>query len=139
MVGQVRFSVPLYDGGSNEARQAEATWQGCSLNNERDDLIRQHRNQVENVIETLRQSRERYAANAEKMTELEVRLAEAEARQGQTESDPLSVTRLMEQIAELKAEQISLSYQIEGALLRGVFFADRLGDVLNLPYGGPEC
>jgi len=139
MVGQVRFSMPLYDGGSNEARQAEATWQGRSLNNERDDLIRQHRNQVENVIETLRQSRERYAANSEKMTELEDRLEEAEARQGQTESDPLSVTRLMEQIAELEAEQISLSYQIEGALLRGVFFADRLGDVLNLPYGGPEC
>jgi len=91
------------------------------------------------VIETLKESRERYAANEEKMTELVERLEEARARQGQTESDPLSVSRLLEQITELKAEQISLTYQIEGALLRGIFFADRLGDVLSLPYGGPQC
>ncbi|XDZ65845.1 TolC family protein [Alphaproteobacteria bacterium LSUCC0684] len=139
MTGQVRFSMPLYVGGSNAARQAEAKWQGRSLDNQRDDLIRQHRNQVENVIETLRQARERRKANDEKMAELVERLEEAQARQGQTESDPLSVTRLMEQIAQLEAEQISLTYEVEGALLRGVFFADRLGDVLSLPYGGPQC
>jgi len=139
MAGLVRFSVPLYDGGSNAARQAEAKWQGRSLGNQRDDLIRQHRNQAETVTETLQQARERQKANIDKLGELNERLAEARARQGQTESDPLSVARLMEQIAELKAEQISLAYEIEAALLRGVFFADRLGDVLNLAYGGPQC
>lgn len=139
LAGNLRLTMPFYDGGSNQARRSETRWQRRGLESERSNTIRQHSNVASSTIQNIDRARETLDANAVKIVEVEIRLAEARARQGQTISDPLSIARTIEQLTNIRAEQISLRAQVELGLLQGVFFADQLGSILEMPYGGPSC
>lgn len=139
ITGQLRLSMPLYDGGSNKARQDEESWRRRGLTNERDNTIRQHRNATETTQRSIDRSRDSILRNEEKITALKDRLEEATARLGQTTSDSLTIVSINEQLVGIRSEQIALNHQVELGILQGLFFADTLADLLDLPYGGPQC
>ncbi|MGC6484676.1 MAG: TolC family protein [Candidatus Puniceispirillales bacterium] len=139
ITGELQLSLPLYDGGSNQARQDEETWRRRGLTNQRENTIRQHRNATESTQRNIDRARESLSRNVEKLSALDDRLDEARARLGQTTGDSLTIVNINEQIVGIRSEQIALSHQIELGILQGVFFADALSDLLDLPHGGPQC
>ena len=139
LTGTMRLNLPLYDGGNNRARQGEVGWQQRGLESERANIIRQHSNLTASTLQNIEQARETKAANDDKLVEVENRLNESLARQGQTTSASIDVARAREQLVNVRSEQIGLEFEIELGLLQGLFFADELGRVLELPYGGPQC
>ena len=139
ITGELQLTMPLNDGGSNQARRDEQDWRRRGLTNERENTIRQHRNVSETTRRNIERARDSIQSNEEKITALNDRLAEALARQGETSGDVLSISSVQEQLVSIHSEQISLSHQVELGLLQGIFFADALGDLLDLPHGGPKC
>jgi hypothetical protein len=51
----------------------------------------------------------------------------------------LSLARLINEIAQAKAGRINQELSLELSLLQGIFFADQLGQLLNLNAGEPTC
>ena len=139
VTGGLNMAVPFYDGGSNRARRAETEWRRRGLESERSNLIRQHGNVQTNTLQNIERAREQFDANSVKKIDVDFRLAEARARQGVTTNEPLEIARTLEQSFTIAADQVSLDHQIELGLLQGVFFSDQLGNVIELPYGGPPC
>ena len=139
VVGQLQMTLPLYDGGSNKARRAEEDWRRRGLMNERESVIRNHRNATETTRQNIETARDSLARNEEKIAALKDQLAEAEARLGETSGDVLSIAGLKQRLAGILVEQVTLSHQVDFGLLQGVFFADELSDLLALPNGGPQC
>ena len=139
LTGGVSMAMPVFDGGSNRSRRVETEWRRRGLESERANLIRQHGNVMSSTLQNIDRAREQMDANAVKKVEVDFRLAEARAREGITVSDPLNIARTLEQSFTIQTEQTGLRHQIELGLLQGAFFADELGGILELPYGGPPC
>ena len=137
--GRMQLSFPLYDGGSNKARQSEQRWRGRAIEQERLNLIRNHRTQSDALVQRIDQLTENLGKITNKISEVEQQLEANIARQGQTESQPLETANLISQLHQLHIEQLTLNKDIELERLRGIFFADQLSDVLNLSYGASSC
>ena len=117
-LGELQLTMPLYDGGSNQARRDEQDWRRRGLTNERENTIRQHRNVSETTRRNIERARDSIQSNEEKISALNDRLAEALARQGETSGDVLSITSVQEQLVSIHSEQIALSHQVELGLLQ---------------------
>ena len=139
LVGTMRVAMPLYDGGGNKARRSETEWLKRGLESQRTNALRQHRNVSLATGQNIERTRETFKANTIKMIELGTRLDEAKARQGQTVNDPITIIRGIEQLTDIESEQIALRFDIELGLLQALFYADRLGEILEIPYGGEQC
>lgn len=70
---------------------------------------------------------------------MEQRLISVQAREGQTQSDPLSMARLLSELSQARASRINQIINRELSLLQGVFFADQLGAYIDLPEGEQTC
>lgn len=139
VVGRVQLSFPLYDGGSNKARQSEQRWRGRAIEQERLNLIRNHRTQSDTLVQRIDQLTQNLGKVTDKISEVDQQLEANLARQGQTESQPLETANLFTQLHQLHIEQLTLNKDIELERLRGIFFADQLSEVLNLSYGASSC
>ena len=91
-------------------------------------MISDHRQAVEALKEI----------NAQ-IAEMEKRLTSVQAREGQTQSDPLSMARLLSELSQARASYINQIINRELSLLQGVFFADQLGAYIDLPEGEQTC
>ncbi|MCE2516387.1 MAG: TolC family protein [Alphaproteobacteria bacterium] len=139
VTGRIQMNFPLYDGGSNKARQQEHIWQGRSIDHQRQDLIRNHMSQTASVLKQFDLLTENLRKVGDKIAEVELQLEEALAREGQTESQPLATAGLLTELNSLFVEQSTLEKDIELERLRGIFFADELGATLSLTYGASTC
>jgi outer membrane protein TolC len=139
VVGRVQFTLPLYDGGSNKARQNEYIWVGRSIDHERQNLIRNHQSQTQGLLQRLDLLSESIANVSDRIDEVEQQLEGALARQGQTENQPLSIASIYTNLNGLFVERLALEREIELERLRGIFFADELGSTLSLSYGTSSC
>jgi membrane-bound lytic murein transglycosylase len=133
------MTLPIYDGGSNKARKNENEWRRRGLLSERASLIRNHSSQTQRVISDHRQSVEALKEINAQIAEMEERLISAQAREGQTQSDPLSMARLLSELSQARASHINHIINRELSLLQGVFFADQLGAYIDLPEGEQTC
>jgi outer membrane protein TolC len=132
VVGRIEVTVPLYDGGSNKASQTEARWRSRSLVNERNSIIRNYDSQTEQIRQTLARLDRNIANNAESIIALDGQLEAFLAREGETVSDPLAKSNLLIQHNQQYLDQITLQSERDREFIRGLFFADALGSVLNL-------
>ena len=139
VVGRIQFNFPLYDGGSNKARQSELKWRGRSIEQQRVNLIRNHRTQSDTLIKRIDQLTENLSKTIDKISEVERQLEATLARQGQTESQPLGIANLKIQANSLYLQKSTFTKEIDLERLRGVFFADQLGEILKLTYGTSSC
>lgn len=139
VVGRVQMTMPIYDGGSNKARKNENDWRRRGLLSERANLIRSHSSQTQRVISDYRQAVEALKEINDQITEMEERLNSVKAREGQTQSDPLAMARLLSELSQAKASKINQIINRELSLLQGVFFADQLGNYIDLPEGEQSC
>ncbi len=132
VTGRLQLSMPLYDGGSNKAGRREVEWQRRSVVNERSGLVRNYESQIAQIHQTLMRIDRNIANNVEKITALEGQLAAHIAREGQTLSDPMGKASFLSQINQHQRDQISLKAERNREFIRGLFFADALGRILNL-------
>ncbi len=139
VVGRLQMTLPIYDGGSNKARKNENEWRRRGLMSERANLIRSHASQTQRVISDHRQSVEALKEINEQIAEMEERLKSVQAREGQTQSEPLALARLLSELSEAKARYINQTINLELSLLQGVFFADQLSAYIDLPEGEQSC
>lgn len=139
VVGRIQMNFPLYDGGSNKARQSEHIWRARNIEQDRFNLIRNHQTQTEAVLLRFDELRDNLVKIDDKIATLEQQLEGALAREGQTESEPLATASLIGQVQALYLERSTLEKDIEQERLRGIFFADQLGETLSLFYGASLC
>ena len=139
IAGRLQFRMPLFDGGSNAARQQETRWRSRGIGNDRDNLIRNHQSQTEQVLNQIKRLMGDLEKNTAKIAELDLQVEAAKAREGQVESNPLAMTNLLNDRFQLILAQETLSKEIEMERLRGLFFADALGSTLNLTPGKISC
>ncbi len=139
VVGRIQFTMPIYDGGSNKALRDETTWRGNSIASERDNLIRNHRSQVDQIVSQAERLRLNAQSNKDQINHLEQQLAAMEAREGQTENNPLQKAALVTELLGLLVTQESLKRELELEYLRSIFFGDQLGQVIKLNYGASPC
>ncbi len=132
VVGRLQLSMPLYDGGSNKAGRQEAEWQRRSVMNERSGLIRNYESQTLQIHQTLKRIERNITNNLEKIAALEHQLDAHLAREGQTLSDPMGKASLLSQLNQHQREHISLNAEHAREFVRALFFADALGNILNL-------
>jgi outer membrane protein TolC len=139
MVGRLQLTMPIYDGGSNQARKNENEWRRRGLLSERAGLIRSHSSRTQQAISDHHQATEALKEIDAQLLEMTQRFDTLEAREGQTQSDPLALARLINEIAQAKAGRINQELNLELSLLQGIFFADQLGQLLDLNAGEPTC
>ena len=139
IAGRLQFRMPLYDGGSNAARQQETQWRSRGIGNDRDNLIRNHQSQTEQVLNQIKRLAGDLEKNTAKIAELDLQIEAAKARQGQVESNPLAMANLLNDRFQLIVVQETLTKEIELERLRGLFFANALGSTLNLTLGKTSC
>ena len=139
IVGRVEVQIPLHDGGSNRARRAENEWRKQGLNSERNNLIRNHVSQTQRAISDLDEGRQNLIESRERLTQIEERYKSVLALEGQTQTLPLLLAQLIEQASTVRAEIISHDNFVESSLLRGAFFSDKIGEILDLGEGVPTC
>ena len=139
MTGRLQMSFPIFDGGSNKARQNEADWRHRGLLSERASLIRNHTSTTQRALSDYRQATETLNDIDAQLVEMRQRFEALQAREGQTQSDPLSIARLVIEIAQAEAGRINNELNRELSVLQGIFFADQLGDLLALHEGEPTC
>jgi outer membrane protein TolC len=139
LVGRLQLTMPIYDGGSNKARKNENEWRRRGLLSERAALIRSHTARTQQAISDHHQATEALKEIDAQLSEMKQRYETLQAREGQTQTDPLSLARLINEIAQAKAGRINQELSLELSLLQGIFFADQLGQLLNLNAGEPTC
>lgn len=132
VVGRFEVSMPLYDGGSNRANRREVQWQSRSITNERSGLIRTYNAQLGQISQSLSQLEQNIVSNAEKTATTRAQLESHLAQEGQTLSEPLAKARLMSELNQLERDQIGLESERERELMRGLFFADEISNIMNL-------
>jgi chromosome segregation ATPase len=109
------------------------------LLSERAALIRSHTARTQQAISDHHQATEALKEIDAQLSEMKQRYETLQAREGQTQTDPLSLARLINEIAQAKAGRINQELSLELSLLQGIFFADQLGQLLNLNAGEPTC
>ena len=139
VAGSLQFSLPLYDGGSNQARQQETQWRSRGINSERDNTIRNHRSQIEQVFNQLKRLDGEIEKNTAKIIELDHQIEGALAREGLVQSEPIQLATVLNQRFALYLAQETLAKEREIEELRGFYFSDALGRILNLNNGGTSC
>ena len=139
VAGRLQFSLPLYDGGSNKARQQETQWRSRGVASERDNTIRNHRSQIEQVFNQLKRLDGEIEKNTAKIIEINHQIDGANAREGVVESNPIEMANLLNQRFALFLAQETLAKEREIEELRGFYFSDALGGILNLTHGGTSC
>ena len=139
VVGRVELSVPLYDGGSNKAGRREAEWQGRSVLSERSGVIRNYDSQSKQIRQTIELLDRNITSTAEKIITVESQLESHLAREGQTVSAPLAKAGLLMQQNSLLVQHISQQSERDREFIRGLFFADALGSILNFEEEVTQC
>jgi outer membrane protein TolC len=132
VVGRLEVTMPLYDGGSNKARQTETRWRSRSLDNERSSIVRNYDSQTKQIRQNLDRLNRNILSNAETIAALEGQVEAFLAREGQTVSDPLAKSNLLIQLNQHHLDDITMQGELDREFIRGLFFADALGTVLNL-------
>ncbi len=139
MAGRLQFSMPLYDGGSNKARQRETEWRRRGITSERDNTVRNHRSQIEQVFNQIKRLDGEIEKNTAKIIELNHQIDGALAREGVVQSEPIEMATLFNQRFALYLAQETLTKERDIEELRGFYFSDALGRIVNLNNGGTSC
>lgn len=139
MAGRLQFSLPLYDGGSNKARQQETEWRRRGITSERDNTVRNHRSQIEQVFNQIKRLDGEIEKNTAKIIELNHQIDGALAREGVVQSEPIEMATLLNHRFALYLAQETLAKEHDIEELRGFYFSDALGRIINLNNGGTSC
>ena len=134
----MQLSLPLYDGGSNQARQDEETWRRRGLTNQRENTIRQHRNATESTQRNIDRA-ESLSRNVEKLSALDDRLDEAQARLGQTTGDSLSIVNINEQIVGIGPSRSPSAIRLNSGFSRVSFLPMPFPTCLIFPMEAPNA
>ena len=139
ITGRIEFSMPLYDGGANKARQQNRSWRIRELMAERDDLIRNFNSDSNRLLNEIEKRSAEMLIINERLDDLTTRHESLMALLGNSLVSRLELVRLMSQIADTKIERARAHWQQENSYLQAVWLSDSLNDVLGIPAGDNAC
>ncbi|MDD9798166.1 MAG: TolC family protein [Alphaproteobacteria bacterium] len=139
LVGNVEFTMPLYDGGANKAQRGEVQSRLQELAAGRRAHIRDHQAESNFIRSQLLDFKQQIEERKAQIEELNGQLESLLALQGKTQSDPLSVMRLQMRVAQTSGSLILLQFQAETVRLDTLLRADALARTLDINLGDTGC
>lgn len=139
LTANIEFSVPLYDGGANEAQRGAANARRRGLESELAAQHRQHGAESRRLQDLLLDLLTQTAEQTQRADDLEAQLDSERELQGRTRFNPLTLLNLELQLGQTKARLIGLDMQAEQARMEALRISDRLTDMLGIEIGGSGC
>ena len=139
VTGRLEFTMPLYDGGANEARQQSRNWRIRELKAARDDLIRNFNSDSNRLLNDIEKRSEEMAIIDKRLEDLTKRYDSLMALLGNSLVSRLELVRLISEIADTKIEQTRAHWQQENSYLQVIWLSDTLIDILGIPTGENAC
>jgi len=139
LVGNVEFTMPLYDGGANKAQRGEVQSRLKELDAGRRAHIRDHQAESSFTRNQLLDFKQQIEEEKAQIEELNGQLATLLAVQGKTQSDPLAVMRLQMRLVQTNGSLLLLQYQTETVRLDILLRADSLARTLDIRLGDTGC
>ena len=132
LVGRIEMTMPLYDGGTAQARLRETDWRARELQSSLDALYRNHARESESLAQRVHQLVREESEALARRDELQARLRAQLTREGQTVSAPLALARLRAEIgaAEVRIAEIASEHELTRA--RALLVAEQVDKVLGL-------
>ena len=139
IVGRLEFSVPLYDGGSNKARQQEKSWQIKELVSQREEQIRLHQTNSTQGKLIIERRKLEIATIKEQIEDIEGRYQSLNALVGNSLVSRQQIIQLLGERTQKKIELSQLEWQQEFGyvLLNGL--ANNLIPLLEIDLGENQC
>ena len=139
VTGQMSVSMPLYDGGTNKARRAEASWRMRELGQDK-------RREIQDLELDVAQTIQQFTDVRKKITELEQRLDAQQSRfdslkvlTERSDVPRLSLAEAISEITQTRFELLNNHITLDALRTDNLHQADQLISVLNLSVGERAC
>ena len=139
VTGQMSVSMPLYDGGTNKARRAEASWRMRELGQDK-------RREIQDLELDVAQTIQQFTDVRKKITELEQRLDAQQSRfdslkvlTERSDVPRLSLAEAISEITQTRFELLNNHITLDALRTDNLYQADQLISVLNLSVGERAC
>lgn len=139
LVGRLELSMPLYDGGSNKAREQEKSWQVKELFSQREEQIRAHRASVEQGKIAYELGQSEIAKVKNQIADITARHESLNALLGNSLVSRQELIQLLSQLTEKTIELSQLKWQQEFTLVRLINLANALTSTLGVKAGENKC
>ena len=139
LVGRLEFTLPLYDGGSNEARQQQKSWQVKELISQRDEQLRNHKTNTEQGKIILEKRKAEIITLQEQYKDIDERYQSLNALVGNSLVSRQQIIQLLQERTEKTIELSQAKWQQEYGLLRLHALANSLTNLLAITPGENQC
>lgn len=139
LVGRLEFSLPLYDGGANEARQQEKSWQVKELISQRDEQLRAHQTNIRQGQIILERRKSEIIKLQEQRNDIDERYHSLNALVGNSLVSRQQIIQLLQERIEKAIELSQVKWQQEYGLVRLHALANSLTELLDITPGDHQC
>ena len=139
VVGKLEMSMPLYDGGTAQARLRETTWRENELKSSLDALVRAHDRETEGLAQRFNQMTREETEALARRDEIAAQLRSLRERQGKTVSSPLALARLLAQLGAADARLAEIRFDRELLRARALLVSEQIDHVLGLSMEDSTC
>ena len=139
LTGALEFSMPLFDGGANEAQRGGVWARRRGLEAELAAHVRSHDAESRRLQDQLLDELTQLAEARLRLDELETQIASERLLSTRTRANLLTVLGLEQRLADETARLISLTLRAEGTRIEALQLAGRLAATLNITAGESGC
>ena len=139
VTGKLDVRMPLYDGGSNKARLAEASWRRQELDEEKRRKIRDINTQYSQINHREKTLTALLDDLAIRRTSQEQRIISQQALLNKADISRLEMAQAVIALADTKAQEITTNSQIEELRIKSLYLSDNLVPLLRLSVGERTC
>lgn len=139
LVGRLELSVPLYDGGSNKARQQEKSWQVKELTSQREEQLRNHETGTQQGQIILDRQRGEIVTIKAQIEDIDGRYQSLNSLVGNSLVSRQQIIQLMGERTQKMIELSQLEWQQEFGLVRLNSLANTLTSLLGIELGDNQC
>ena len=139
VVGRLEFSLPLYDGGANKARQQEKSWQVSELVSQREEQVRLHQTDTQQGKIILERRAREMETVKEQLADIEGRYKSLNALVGNSLVSRQQIIQLLDERTQKMIELSQLEWQQEFGYVRMNSLANNLTPLLGIHLGDNQC
>lgn len=139
LVGRLEFTLPLYDGGANKARQQEKSWQVKELVSQREEQLRNHQTNTRQGMIILERRKGEIIKLQEQLKDIDERYQSLNALVGNSLVSRQQIIQLLQERIEKTIELSQIEWQQEFGLVRLHALSNRLTDLLAITPGDHQC
>ncbi|MBT5798739.1 MAG: hypothetical protein HOI17_02745 [Alphaproteobacteria bacterium] len=139
IIGELSVSMPLYDGGSNLARQNILNWQISGLNAEKDRIVQLSINRQTTNFSYLNQSKVALLQADEERKSMQEQLDNMLAVSGNVAISELSIMEQMVKLSQVRVKQLIGNRDINQIFADQLDLADSLLPLFTISSGIKEC